>query len=263
MRGRPALLRSLAVARRFLPQVAEHRGALIGVGLLSGATTALELAKPWPVQWIVDHALIRRGTVPDAARIVASGAAASLLIALLFAGLNFQREVRLAAVGHQVTRALRHRLFAHLASLSQRFHARHKSGDLLVRLMGDVPMLQGMLVESAVELATRTALVLGTLAIMLALDPLLGVTVVLALPLLALMIRLASRRIHAAVGKQRRKEGDMADFIHEAVAGTAVLQSLGCEADAVRRFARDNRTSTRAGLKASRLAAVLGFRVEA
>ena len=256
-------LRSLSVARRFLPQVAAHKGRMLVVGLLSLAVTLLELAKPWPVQWIVDHALLPvDGSGTDAARVVWTGAVAALLISLLSAVAGYGRELSLASVGHQVTRAIRHRIFEHLTTLSQRFHARHKSGDLLVRLMGDAPMVQGMLVESSVELATRTLLVAGTLVVMLAIDPVLAVAVVVALPLLALVVRMASRRIHVAVGKARRKEGHMADFLHEAVSGAAVLQSLGRERDVVRRFARGNRTATRAGLKAARLSAGLGLRVE-
>lgn len=254
---------NLRIARRFWPQLGASRGQLALVGGASLAGAALELLKPWPIQFLFDHALAPQGPPRWPLRDVVLGCmAAALVLGLLAAGVQWLREVRLAEVGQQVTRALRQMVFRQLVQLSPRFHARHRSGDLLVRLMGDVPMLQQMLVESTVELATRTLLVLGTLGVMAAIDWVLAVTVLAVAPALALVIAAAGRRIRDQVRKQRKKEGHMADFLHEAVAGTLLLQSLGREADTARRFARSSRTSARAGLRATRLAAGLSLRVE-
>jgi ATP-binding cassette subfamily B protein len=81
-------------------------------------------------------------------------------------------------------------------------------------------------------------------------------------PILLVVVRLLSKRIKVAVQKQRKKEGMLADFLHEAVAGVAVIQALGRGPETVRRFARDNRRSARAGLKATRLAAGMALTVE-
>jgi len=256
-------LRSLKVARRFWPQVAEHRRELVVVGGASLLVTALELLKPWPLKWIVDSALAPTGPVrwkPEV--VIGVCAAAALVFAVGAAVMQYFRAIRLAIIGHAVTRALRLRIFTHLARLSPRFHAKHKSGDLLMRLMGDAPMLQGMLVESMVELITRSLLIVGTISFMFYLDWVLAVVVLAIIPALLLVVRIASQRIQSAVRKQRSKEGDLAAFLHEAVAGTAVIQSLGRAEDTVHRFARSNRTSARAGLKATRLSAGLSARVE-
>lgn len=264
MSARAELLGNLRIARRFWPQLAEHRGQLALVALASLAVTALEILKPWPIQYLFDHALAPVGAPRWPLRDVVLGCmGAALLLGLSAAGAQWFRELRLAEVGQQVTRSLRQLIFRRLVRLSPRFHARHKSGDLLVRLMGDVPMLQQMLVESTVELLTRTTLVLGTLAVMAAIDWVLAVTVLAVAPALALVIAAAGRRIRDQVRKQRKKEGHMADFLHEAVAGTVLLQSLGREEDTAHRFARSNRTTARAGLRATRLAAGLALRVEA
>ena len=61
---------------------------------------------------------------------------------------QYFREVGLGRTELQLTRRLRYRLFSHLSLLSPGFHARNKSGDLLVRLMGDVPMVSTMLVNN-------------------------------------------------------------------------------------------------------------------
>jgi len=260
---RAELLGNLRIARRFWPQLAEHRRQIVLVGLASLAVTALEILKPWPIQFLFDHALAPAGPARWPLQDIVLGCmGAALLIGLSAAGAQWLREIRLAEVSQQVTRSLRQMLFRQLVQLSPRFHAKHKSGDLLVRLMGDVPMLQQMLVESTIELLTRITLVLGTLAVMAAIDWVLAVAVLAVAPALALMIAAAGRRIRDQVRKQRKKEGDMADFLHEAVAGTLLLQSLGREEHTAHRFARSNRTTARAGLRATRLGAGLALRVE-
>lgn len=253
----------LRVARHFLPDVLVHKRELALVLLLSVGLALLELARPWPLQWIFDAALAPTGG-PHAAplRVVGSGAAAMLGIVVLGALVQYQRQVRLASVGHQVTRSLRLALFRRLAALSPRFHARHKSGDLLMRLMGDAPVVQAMLVESAVEFATRLALIAGTLAVMFTMDPLLAAIVLAVVPALVFVINTAAARIRTAVRKQRRKEAAMADYLHEAVAGVTLIQSLGRTEDTVRRFAHSNRTSMRAGLASTRASASLALRID-
>ena len=257
-------LESLRVGRRFRQDLAPHLPRILLVGLASLLLAGLDLLKPWPLQWIFDEALAPQGEPRHAfGTVVAAGAAAAVGIAVLHALVQYVRAVRLADVGHRVTRSLRHRIFSHLACLSPDFHARHKAGDLLVRLMGDVPMLRTMLVDSTVELGTRLVLIVGTLVVLFALDPFLTLVLCGLLPLLFLVARWLSGRLAIAVRKQRRKEGELADFLHEAIAASSVIQSLGRGEHVVRRFARDNRRSARAGLKATRIAARISASVEA
>lgn len=255
---------SWRVGRRFTPQLAEHRVALLGVLLTTLMAAGLEVLRPWPLKWIVDGALVPLdGSPPRFDGVILWSMAAALVIAVAKATLEYFATIRRAEVGHRVTRSLRHRIFAHLAELPLSFHATTKTGDLLVRLMGDVPMLRTMLVDSSLELLARGALVLATLAVMLVVDPMLTLVAFSMIPLLVVVVRMLSGRIRVAVQKQRKKEGALADFLHEAVAGVAVIQSLGRSSDTVRRFARDNRSSARAGLRATRLEARLSVSVEA
>jgi ABC-type multidrug transport system fused ATPase/permease subunit len=258
------LSKSAAVAQRFLGELSPFRWRLGAVGVASLLSAGLEVLRPWPIKWILDGALVPVEPVSlSPATVVWWGAGAALGIALLHSAIQYLRALRLADVQHRVTRGIRHRLFDHLTRLSPSFHARHKSGDLMMRLMGDVPMLSGMLVESSVELATRIVLVLAILGVMLKLDAGLTIALCAVLPILLLVVRAFASRLTVAVHKQRKKEGHLADFLHEAVAGAPAIQALGRTDHVVHRFARSNRRSSRAGLKATRWAARLSSSTEA
>jgi ABC-type multidrug transport system fused ATPase/permease subunit len=249
--------------RRFSADLVPHRLRIAGAALLSLVVAGLEVLRPWPIQWVFDGALHPTGEIPFAPRtVVWIGVTAVLVIAVLAAALQYAREIAVAEIGARVSRGLRHRIFSHLARLSPLYHARHKSGDLLVRLMGDVPMVTDVVVDSSLDLLARGVVVVGTVAVMLVIDPVLTLATFAIVPPLTLLTRWTSRRIHVAVKKQRRREGDLADYLHEAIAATETIQSLGGTDRVVERFAKDNRRTARAGLKAKRLAASLAVWIE-
>jgi ATP-binding cassette, subfamily B, bacterial len=253
-------------ARAFKSEFQGQRLSLGLVLLLSLLTTLLELLRPWPLQRLFDRALLPfvAGDLnrTSADQLVLQAALLALSIALSLALCGYLRELLLARIGHTFARRLRARSFQHLTEQGPEFHQNQKSGDLLVRLLGDVPLVKQMLVDSSIELATRLTLVLGTLVALLLLDPWLAALALLAGPVVALSARWIAKHLTIAVKKQRRKEGDLADYLHEALAGAEVIQALGGGSEVVRRFKRNNRTSEKAGLKATRLSAALGATIE-
>jgi ATP-binding cassette subfamily B protein len=256
-------LEGLANTRRFLPQVREERGGLIKVALYSLMLVVFDLLRPQPFRFIIDQGLIPKAdSTWEPVRVIWIGALAALLVAVFGALFQYLREFGIARVQHQVTRQIRFRTFSHMTQLSPLFHARHKSGDLLMRIMGDVPMVTGMMVESTIEVGTRLLVAVGTIYWLVSTDALLALSVLTALPFVALAMAWTSGKIKTATRSARRKEGDMADYMHEAIAATETIQSLDGTKHVVRSFARSNRRSARAGLKTARLAAKLSGAVE-
>ena len=254
---------SWPVYKRFWPELRPHRLSLLLVLACAALVAACQVLQPWPTSWIFDHALAPKRPQPHGwSFYVWTGAAAYLGIVLLNAALEFSADLLTARVGHFVSRSLRLRVFQHMALLSPRFHARNKSGDLLVRLIGDVSIVRSMLVDALIELIMRGLWIGGTVAVMVWVDPLLSLALFALLPLIAWIVRRMSGSIRSAARKQRSKEGELADFLHEAIAATDVIQSLGAEGDIVHRFARGNRSSERAGLAAARLSARLSASVQ-
>jgi len=254
---------SWAIAARFRSDLARDKRALSVIGGLALLVAACHVLRPWPIQWIVDGALVPDSVQPRSwAFYVWSGATVYLLVTLAQAGLEYLTSVKTAEVGNSLVRNLRHRVFEHLSRLSPSYHARNKTGDILVRLMGDMNLLRAMLVDASIELGTRSLWVLGTIAVMLYTDASLTLVLLATLPPVVLVVRVLARSIRVAVSKQRRKESVLADFLHESIAATETIQSLGRSQAVVRRFARSNRRSERAGLKAARLTARLSASVQ-
>lgn len=251
------------IARRFAPDLVPHKLRLAVIVAIALAIAGLEILRPWPLKWIVDSALTQvKPTSLSRTAVVAWGAAAALAIVLLDAALDYAAAILTHRVGQAVSRGLRGRIFDHLTRLSPGFHARNKSGDLLVRLMGDVPLVRTMLVDSSVALLTRTVLVVGTLVAMLALDVKLTVCVLILMPVFLLILWAIGRQLAAAARRQRKAEGRMADWLQESISASALIQTLGREKHASENFDRSNRKTARTEFKASRLAAGLSASTE-
>lgn len=253
----------LRVWRRFAVHLQQHRMKLLGVLVLILLSVGLELVRPWTVAWVVDNALVRgQAGLRDPVFYLWTGSLAAALIVLLRAYANYASTISATRVGHHVTRTLRNLIFGHLSQLPPSFHAKHKAGDLLIRLMGDVPILKTMLVDSTVVVVSRSVLILGTIAMSFRVDPVTSAVILFLLPLIVMTVRVLAKRLTKAVRKQRRKEGRMADFLHEAMAASLLLQSMGRESETAETFAKSNRSAARAEMRAARLAAVMSGSVE-
>jgi len=240
-----------------------HRLALSGVVLLQLCVVALSVLQPWPMKFVFDRVLAPLDLENRGGSDLLFLCAGSLLaIVILRVIAEYNANLSVARVGHRVTRALRLLLFERLLQLPPAYHGKQRSGDLLMRLMGDAPMVKTMMVDASTALFARALHAIAVLAVMFTVDARLTLLLLALVPALAWVVRVLSRKLSVAVRKQRKKEGALADFMGEAVGAVTLVQSMGQEAEVTHRFARDNRRSARAELKAARAAARLSASVE-
>ncbi len=258
-----ALRRSLAVCR---PHLRGQR-ALAGAGLLAMlAEVAMRLLEPWPVQVVVD------AVVPAAVdgAPVADGVGRTLVLATIAtvavvagrAVAAYLSTITFAVVGSRVTTRLRDQVYAHVLTLSMRFHDRARTGDLVVRLTGDVQRLQEVAVSAALPLLGNLAMYAGMTTVMFVLDPVLALVAIAAAPTFALLGRRSGARITHASRRQRRDEGQVAAAAGETLGAMKVVHSYGLAGVFGRRFAVDNDKSLRHAVQARRLAAGLERRTD-
>lgn len=268
-----------AVAR-FRPALAGQRLRIAGALLLALAGTALELLRPWPVAWVVDHLVTAQttaaGTTPSGVTSPEAGApgtAAAEALApialgpiILFAGaalaipvlLGFARErlqLLIAVISRKATVRIRGDVFSHIHRLDYAEHQRHFSGDLMMRLMGDVNMVRDLLFPSWVNLLTHGTVLVGGGIVFALIDWRLFLVALIPLPLLWVTLERTSSAVKTAAGKQRRKEGAIASQAAESLRQVGLIKAFAAEDRTTERFTRDARSSERATMAAARHAA--------
>jgi ATP-binding cassette, subfamily B, bacterial len=145
-------------------------------------------------------------------------------------------------------------MIVHLQQLPPTIRTTHRSGELALRLVGDVDQFvrfQSRTVPTIVEYILTTT---ATLALMLWLQPALTLFAVLLMPGLAAIVRVYGTRLGRASRERRRREGEVAGLAQEIVRGLPVIQALGGDDHARQRFRRLNANSLEAGVAETRVA---------
>lgn len=250
----------------------EFRGVLEGQGrnlMFAVATsllaTAVELLKPWPIQFVVDHILPSTKVAKmsnwlvwtkqfDVGVQLIGACAAIAILAWLGGQFALTSEIRTAEIGRKVTSRLRRRAFEHIHRLPMEFHFKERSGDLLIRMTADISMVRDVVFSTWMALIGPGLVCLGTMVIMLFVDYRLALLTLLPLPIMIFRVKRSSRRLTALVREQRKKEGEAASLAGESLRQIRTIKTYGAEERMARRFVKDSRSADRANVAATRLA---------
>jgi ATP-binding cassette subfamily B protein len=254
------------VLRRLAPYMRPYRGLLVGGSFALVAATLMKLVEPWPPKFVIDRVVPGDFAGTTTAGWLAGLTSLELLALCAFAvvaatGLralfDYLATLAFALAGNRLLTDVRADLFRHLQRLPMAFHTGARTGDVTMRLIGDVGMLRETAVTAALPIAANLMVIAGMVGVMLWLDARLALVALLPLPLFWLLTALMGRRIQAASRDQRKREGAMAATAAEALSGMRTIQTLGFEERVAVTFGAANAKSLREGVKGTRLSAGL------
>lgn len=263
-RGQLDFMRTHEVWMRFRKYVRPHRLAVLYAFLAAVGAIVTQVAAPWPIKVIFDYILsdkMSSSWLAGALSRVSSGpvsalgwvCAAVMLLAAADALFTYIRDVVLAKTGQEVVGELRQDLFAHLQTLSAADLKRHHTGGLLVRLTTDIQMLRQMLINAVVTAGQNCLLIGSMVVVMFWLNPKLALLGIVTIPITLGAFWRITGQIRKATDKQRERESKIASAAHDVLGALSIVQAFNRERIEQKRFARQNRRSIRAGLKAARL----------
>ena len=254
------------ISRYFWPYVRQHRGLIAGSMLALFAEVGLRLLEPWPLKFVFDRILHTRSSrsspIPsldqfDPMTLLALAAVAVVVITGLRALAAYWQTIGFAKIGTRVLRKVRERLFRHVQYLSLSFHSSARTGDLVMRVINDVGMLQDVAVTALLPLVAKSLVVAGMAALMFAMNWKLALLALSVLPLFWLRTVTLTRRISEVAKKQRRQEGAMAATAAESIGAIRTVQALSLEEKFAATFASESERNLKQDVKGKRLSAAL------
>ena len=269
----PRWTQARVILSYFRRDIRKRRGTLAGGAVFGFIYAAARVAEPWPIKVVFDQVLYHKPArgwwvplfTPFGTRPTQILIAAGLLLGVagLVRGISYYYEdYLLSKAAQEIVYSIRSRLYRHLHRLPIAFHQQRRTGDTLVRLSSDIILLRDIVVDSIVNLGTGAIMLVMMLAVMLAVDPLLTVVSLAVMPLILAFTYLYGRRIRTNSKRQRKREGEVAAAMHEAISAMAVVQLHGAEEREQARFHDINRRSLKQGIKATRLEAQMNRSVE-
>jgi len=160
-------------------------------------------------------------------------------------------------MGNRSLTKVRSQLYRHVQYLSLSFHTQAKTGDLVVRLIGDVGMLQDVAVTALLPLLAKGLVVFGMIGLMFWMDWHLAVIALSVFPLFWLRTVSLGKKIREVSQKQRSQEGAMAASVAESIQAIRTVQALSLEEKFADAFSSTSDHSSLSDVKGKRLSAAL------
>ena len=166
--------------------------------------------------------------------------AALLAIFIAVWALNIAQGLIMNAASQRIVRTLRGSLFDKLQRLPLMYHDAHSHGELMSRLTNDIDNISGTIAQSTTELISAAVTVLGTVAMMLLLSPLLTLVSMVTVPLVILLTKLIARRSKEMFIGQQRELGRLNGLIEESIAGRKMVQAFHMQENITDAFKENN-----------------------
>ena len=177
-------------------------------------------------------------------------------IAVLYlAVLVFQFTVRyiqtyiMQLMGQKAMYDLRMQLFSHLQKMSLSFFDKNPVGRLMTRLTSDVQVLNQMFTEGVVAIFGDIFILIGIVAVMLAVDYRLALVTFVTLPLLILATAIFRKKVRGVYRLVRTRTARLNAFMQEHISGMAVIQLFAQERKILNDFDDVNSSLRQAYLK--------------
>jgi ATP-binding cassette subfamily B protein len=218
---------------------AEWRGIALGV-VVGLVWTAAKVAVPKLVQLGIGEGIEEQ--VPGALGKWSLIILAAGVVAAIFTGTRRYFAFR---VSRSVETTLRHRLFAHLQRLHFAFHDKAQTGQLMSRANTDLQQIQFFVVMIPMTFSNLITVIAST-AIMISINPLLALVALGALPLVNILAKVFSSKLHPAVMGLQQELAELSDVVEETVSGVRVVKGHGAEPIQATRLAPRPTTSSTA-----------------
>jgi len=255
------------VLRYFWPQTRKHHWLIAGSSAALLAEVIFRLLEPWPLKIVFDRVInhmhgahgykVSIFDIFEPITLLAIMSCLTVGITALRALGGYWTTVGFAKIGNRVLSQVRLALYRQIQYLSLSFHTKARTGDLVVRVISDVGLLQDVVVTAVLPMLAKSLILVGMIALMFWLNWKLALAALAVFPLFWLRTVSMGKRINEVARIQRKREGAMAATASETINAIKTIQALSLETAFEEQFKVQNEKNLKQDVKARRLAASL------
>ena len=225
---RSVLLRIFTFAKPFRSQLF-LMGVLMVVGML------LHLIPPQLLRFMIDNVL---ANPEEYGGWLVPIVAAMGLQMLILAGVQIIRGRLGIRIGVLVTTNIQRKVFSHLQTLSLSYFNKQQTGAIMSRVNNDTRQMQHFLADGIQFTVVNILLLIGVAAVLLWMDPFLGLLVLIPAPFVGLFSKFTFRRVIRRFRLAWEMVSDMSAYLNDALSGIRIIKAFGQEPVEVDRFNR-------------------------
>ena len=217
--------------RKLMGYIGRYKGSLVLVAVCLVVSSGASVATSYMLKPLLNSYIIP-GDFPGLFKML-------LLMGGLFAlsSLCSYAYARIMVhVAQHTVAALRQNLFDRLQDLPVSYYDRHQSGDLMSRFTNDIDTISEMLNSSFASIISNVLTFVGTVVMMIVLNPWLTLITFLFLGLMAVVVKTIGGRSRTNFQRQQAALGAMNGYIEEMIEGQKVIKVFNHEDEAITRF---------------------------
>ena len=233
---------SIGTVKRILPYLATNKMLLIIVLLMVLVSSILGLLGPFLVGMAIDDYIVTKD----------SGGLINLLFGLLAVYVFYSLSMWLQnywmiGIAQDTVYRMRNQLFTKLQQLPIPFFDRRQHGELMSRVTNDIENVSSTLNSSVIQVFSSVLTLVGTLAMMLYLSPLLTVLTLSIVPLMFFGLKWITNRTGKLFKEQQKNLGELNGFIEETISGQRIVKAFSQEEKVMHDFRARSENLRKAG----------------
>ena len=217
--------------KKLMGYVGKYKGSLVLVAICLLISSAASVATSYLLKPLLNDYIIP-GDFPGLFKMLLVMGGMYLLTSLC----SFAYARIMVHVAQHTVAALRQDLFNRLQQLPVSYYDRHQSGDLMSRFTNDIDTVSEMLNSSFASIISNVLTFVGTVVMMIVLNPWLTLITFLFLGLMGLVVKVIGGRSRANFQRQQAALGALNGYIEEMIEGQKVIKVFNHEGQAVERF---------------------------
>lgn len=228
--------------KRLWNYLAVEKGKLILVILMVTISSVLGLLGPFMVGMAIDDYIVTQEAAGLGMLLI------GLIIVYLFHSLSiFLQNYWMIGIAQNTVYTLRKDLFKQFHRLPISYFDKRQHGDLMSRLTNDIDNVNNTLNQSVIQVFASVLTLIGTVAVMLYLSPILTVVTMSVIPAMFLAMRWITKRTGPLYKLQQNDLGEVNGYVEEIVSGQHIVKTYSQEEKVIRWFEKHNHSLKRTG----------------
>jgi ATP-binding cassette subfamily B multidrug efflux pump len=237
---------NLSILKRLYKYIKKHRTLLLCALLCAIISVTFNLLGPILIGKSIDK-MLGKGSVDFKALLnIVLLLAIVYIINSLFSWLltNITNQI-----SYKTSNDLRNKLFEKLNTLPLKFFDNTPHGDTISRFINDIDSISDGMLQGIATLLTGVVTIVGAIAFMLYISPIMTLAVVLSAPASYFVARFITKRSKALFKEQAKYLGTLNGYAEEIIGGQKIVKAFNYEDRSFEKFEKINNDLYKAGVK--------------
>ena len=222
------------VLLRLWSYICQHKWMAFAAVLLTVSSNFLALLGPMLSGKAIDAIGLEQGRVDFPTVFLYCGL--MVLFYAISSLLSYILSILMIQLSQKIIYRMRQEVFDRLTELPVRYFDQHQTGDIVSRISYDIDTVNASLSNDLLQIAASVITVVGSLAMMLVISPVLVLVFAITIPMSVLFTRYMTRKVRPLFHKRSVKLGELNGFVEEIISGQKTTKAYHQEETMVSRF---------------------------